>query len=352
MNRNRKGCIILAALMLLMAGCHQSPPAPTSSPATATPTAAPTPTPVPTPTPTPTPSPTPMPTPEPYAQFYADRETILYGENEWVYKSPELGLRIEKTYIDYMESWAFIAEIHTKDPDKFLRTGFAFHDPRISKRQKVYDIAVEHKAIFALNIDYFTDAANTKAGIVIRQGRVFRPKLLDNMMAVYPGGELVVYRKGDDVTPESLLAAGVVTTFSFGPPLLEDGQITPDVYTHGLKSLNPRSGLGMVEPGYYYGIIVDGRQRKISRGATLEEFARLFEELGCTVAYNFDGGQSTGMVFMGEVLNSHAEDNGGVKWAFHRNQPDILYIGTSEWVPLDDELFMHYLKTVSDYEFE
>ena len=110
MNRNRIGCILIAALVLLMAGCQPTPPAPTPSPApTATPTVAPTPTPVPTPTPTPPPAPTPMPTPEPYAQFYADRETILYGENEWVYKSPELGLRIEKTYIDYMESWAFIA---------------------------------------------------------------------------------------------------------------------------------------------------------------------------------------------------------------------------------------------------
>ncbi|NLG36706.1 MAG: hypothetical protein GX549_01730, partial [Clostridiales bacterium] len=246
---------------------------------------------------------------------------------------------------------AYIAEIHTKDPDKFLKTGFAFHNPKVPKERKIHEIAIEHKAVFSLNIDMFNEENNTKSGIIIRQGQVFRKKLLDNMLTIYPGGELVVYRKGDDVTPESLLAAGVVTTFSFGPPLLEDGQITPDTKTHSLRQKNPRSGLGMVEPGYYYGIIVDGRQ-KISRGATLGEFARLFEELGCTVAYNFDGGQSTGMTFMGEVLNSHAEDNGGVKWAFHRTQPDIFYVGISDWVPLDDELFLTYLDTVSDYEFE
>jgi len=296
--------------------------------------------------------PTPMPTPEPYCEFYADRETITYGDDVWDYKSPELGIHIEKVYYEYMESWAYVAEIHTKDPDRFLNTGFAYHKAGGPATRRIYEIAAEYKAVFALNIDYYTDPNNTKAGIIIRNGEVYRKSLLDNMMAVYPGGELKVYRKGDDITPDDLLAAGVTTTFSFGPILLEGGQLTPELTKHWLKQKNPRSGLGMVEPGFYYAVIVDGRQPNVSRGATLTEYAQLFSDLGCTVAYNFDGGQSTGMVFMGEILNTHSKDYNGTHWAIHRRQPDILYIGTSQWAPIDEDQFLSYLDTVHPYDFK
>ncbi len=168
-------------------------------------------------------------------------------------------------------------------------------------------------------------------------------------MAIYPGGVLKVFRKGDDITADKLLADGVTTTFSFGPILLEDGKPTRELTTHSLRQKNPRSGLGMVEPGFYYAILVDGRQPGISAGATLTEFAQLFLDRGCTVAYNFDGGQSTGMVFMGQILNSHKEDYGGTHWAFHRRQPDALYIGVSSWSPMGATQFLSYLEEVRSY---
>ncbi len=67
---NTKYVLILATVVLLLAGCVQATPSPTATPeptatATATPTRTPTPTATPTPTPTRTPRPTRTPTPTP-----------------------------------------------------------------------------------------------------------------------------------------------------------------------------------------------------------------------------------------------------------------------------------------------
>jgi hypothetical protein len=95
-----------------------------------------------------------MPTPEPYSEFYAAQETVFFGNGDWEYKSPRLGIRISKTYIESIESWTYIAEIHTKDPDFFIHTGFAYHLDGGPKTRVLAEIAAEYNAVFALNIDY------------------------------------------------------------------------------------------------------------------------------------------------------------------------------------------------------
>ena len=49
--------------------------------------------------------------------------------------------------------------------------------------------------------------------------------------------------------------------------------------------------------------MVDGRQTGYSRGMTLEELAQVFDDLGCTAAYNLDGGHSTFMTLNHQVVN-------------------------------------------------
>ena len=44
--------------------------------------------------------------------------------------------------------------------------------------------------------------------------------------------------------------------------------------------------------------MVDGRQAGYSSGLLIPELAQLFQDLGCTVAYNLDGGGSAVMTFM------------------------------------------------------
>ena len=52
------------------------------------------------------------------------------------------------------------------------------------------------------------------------------------------------------------------------------------------------------------------------------QLSQLFESLGCKAAYNFDGGQSSVMTFMGEVYNQPA--NGG------RSNSDLFYVAELE----------------------
>lgn len=63
---------------------------------------------------------------------------------------------------------------------------------------------------------------------------------------------------------------------------------------------------------------MDGRQSGYSRGLEIDRFAQLFADLGCTVAYNLDGGQSAVMTFNQQVYNQ--------PYLGGRNSGDILLI--------------------------
>ena len=89
-------------------------------------------------------------------------------------------------------------------------------------------------------------------------------------------------------------------------------------FNSSVTSVNPRSAVGYYEPGHYCFVVVDGRQKGYSKGMTMSELSQLFFDLGCTVAYNLDGGKSAEMVFMGETVSQPFE--GG------RSTSDILYI--------------------------
>jgi hypothetical protein len=65
---------------------------------------------------------------------------------------------------------------------------------------------------------------------------------------------------------------------------------------------HPRTGAGIRDNTLVL-VAVDGRHPGYSEGMTLDEFARLFVELGCHDAVNLDGGGSTTMVVRGETMN-------------------------------------------------
>ena len=53
-------------------------------------------------------------------------------------------------------------------------------------------------------------------------------------------------------------------------------------------------------------------------GVTLDEFAQIFDELGCTQAYNLDGGRSAEIVFNGKTYDK--------PYLGGRYSSDIVYI--------------------------
>lgn len=131
----------------------------------------------------------------------------------------------------------------------------------------------------------------------------------------------------NETTAQVLLKQGVQNALSFGPALVRDGKICTNLKKSHVYRNNPRSGIGMIEKGHYIGIVVQGRGFDKSRGVNLDEFARLFINHVCKIAYNLDGGQSTAMVFMGKALNNHTKSKKGTVF---RRVPEILMFGISK----------------------
>lgn len=65
---------------------------------------------------------------------------------------------------------------------------------------------------------------------------------------------------------------------------------------------HPRTAIGWNED-YFFLVEVDGRQRNLSVGMTLNELASFLIEIGCREAVNLDGGGSATLWYNGKVQN-------------------------------------------------
>ena len=202
---------------------------------------------------------------------------------------------------------AYVADVVVADP-RTVRGGFAENQFGTNIVENTSDIAEYYDAVFAINGDYY---GFRQSGIVIRNGVLFRDEGVRTGLAMYVDGHMAVY---DETTTsgEQLVADGVWNTLSFGPALLDGGQIVDgieevevdtNIGNHSIQGNQPRTGVGMTADGHLLFIAVDGRSRGYSRGVTMTEFAQMFQDLGATVAYNLDGGGSTTMYFDGELVN-------------------------------------------------
>lgn len=285
---------------------------------------APSPTP-PAPTQMPTPKPTPVSpttsTPDPWAGYFTSGAAWVTvadpDKGPWVYRDKTLSIRIEIRKLGSVPY--FRAEIYSRGALPF--GGFAYNDPKGSRKALPYLIARQNKAVLGITGDYVTNAGNAK-GVMIRQGKVYYDKQQAPTLAVMPNGELKAYEPGE-ITAKQLLAMGVKDSFAFGPILVKDGKVHKSVATHRLNAHNWRASIGMIEKGHYI-VIVN------PVGITLTQLAELFVDNKCSVAYNLDGGHSSTIVFMGEQLYKQApgDDKGE-----QRSLPDLLLIGVNKSVP-------------------
>lgn len=73
-----------------------------------------------------------------------------------------------------------------------------------------------------------------------------------------------------------------------------------------INNRHPRTGIGITQNGSILMLVTDGRQT-ISRGATLNEMARIMMDFGCTDAINLDGGGSSTLMVRDMVINSPSD---------------------------------------------
>jgi exopolysaccharide biosynthesis protein len=182
------------------------------------------------------------------------------------------------------------------------------------------DMAEKAGALLAVNGDYF---GIRNQGVVVRDGVLYRSTPYKDVLVMYRDGTMRTFPR-DGLEPADLKDPGVWQAWSFGPMLLSDGQ-PMTAFDSNVTALNPRTAIGCYEPGHYCFVVVDGRQPGYSVGMTMAQLSRLFFDLGCAVAYNLDGGQSSEMVFDGRLVNKPYR--GG------RYVSDIVYVARPEAAP-------------------
>jgi exopolysaccharide biosynthesis protein len=251
--------------------------------------------------------------------------TITY--DDWNYQSDAISISITE-YSSGSGNDAltyYVADVVVSDATQLSS---AFADNQFGTNIITYtsEIAADNNAIFAINGDYYGFRDD---GILIRNGVIYRDDPARTGLAFYLDGSMQVY---DEIqtSAEELLAAGVWNTLSFGPALLDDGAIVENLSTveidtnfgnHPIQGDQPRTGIGIIDNNHFVFIVVDGRSKGYSMGVSLDEFAEIFQQLGCTEAYNLDGGGSSTMYFLGRVVNNPLGKNK------ERGTSDILFIG-------------------------
>ena len=276
---------------------------------------------VPTPTPVPTPAPTSevrgfpymaVPSDKPaqteeitavgyFGNKYADKFTSgepIYTRNENGFTYVSKNINLTFTTVGAGKTVYHVADFYIRDISN-LSTAFAKDTFGKGQREKTPLIAQRAGALLAVNGDYY---GHGSSGIVIRNGTLYRDNQSGNdVCALFWDGTMRVYNPGR-ITGAQLIEQGAYQSWDFGPGYLdEDGQ-PKTAFNSSVGPANPRTVLGYYEPGHYCFVCVDGRS-DYSRGYTNTETSKLMASLGCKVAYNLDGGRTSVMTWMGNVVN-------------------------------------------------
>ena len=211
----------------------------------------------------------------------------------------------------------YLADIYVTSADE-IKTAFA--DGRYGKniRAGVDETAEENGAIIAISGDYY---GNSEDGVVIRNGVLYRNNPTNaDVCVLFSDGSMKTYSP-DDFDADKVISEGAWQAWTFGPALLDENGNIPDTFNTNsyIYGNNPRCAIGMISPGHYVFVVVDGRDKGYSRGVDLSELSAIMRDAGCICAYNLDGGNSSAMYFGDGFISSPS--GGG------RDISDIVYIG-------------------------
>ena len=216
----------------------------------------------------------------------------------------------------------YVADVVLSSADS-LKTAFAQNVYGRNVTDTSSSIAESVGAVLAINGDFY---GSQQAGYVIRNGVLYRSAAKKGAedLAIYADGSFAIVRE-DEITAQALLEGGAQNVLSFGPALLEDGEIAVSASDEVGRAMvsNPRTAIVVVDELHYLFVVSDGRTAE-SEGLSLYELAAFLQSRGTRTAYNLDGGGSSTMVFLGRVVN-HPTTNG--RSTKERSVSDIVYVG-------------------------
>lgn len=257
-----------------------------------------------------------------FAEHFTDE--VVVTENS--YTSPYVSVTIT-TYVDpvYQRQVRWhMADIYVASLDNFA-TALAHDACAYYDSQNMLEMMEEKNAVFAVGGDSClrqTPCFTVRNGIIYNDG----PPTADVCILCSDGTMEILNSEEMDV--EELLARtgdkAICQSWHFGPSLLDaEGHALSKFKGAAHSSANimfdhPRAGIGYYEPGHYCAIVVEGRIPE-SEGVDVGDFAKMFERMGCVLAYNLDGGRTSQIAFNGRYFNKPSNGTPG-------EQNDIIFV--------------------------
>ena len=273
---------------------------------------------------------------------------VVFKEYEH-YSDPDIYINITTHRDEEDTTTYYVADIRLKSLS-YLRAALAHDTFGENVEERTSDICKRKKGILAINGDYY---GAQEAGYVLRNGEILRntisksesfgnkdhPRKNPEDLAIYRDGTFEIFNE-HDYPLEEIAAKGAWQVFSFGPGLIENGQIAvaenEEVETALSGGRNQRTAIGIIAPLHYVFVVNNGRLTD-EKGFSLYKLATIMSDLHCYNAYNFDGGGSSTMYLddgtgnankLGHLVNKPTQNvygsTGEIK---QREVSDIVYIG-------------------------
>ena len=252
-------------------------------------------------------------------------DASLYSES--TYEDDTIRVRIEEQSMDDGTKM-FVARIQISDPSQ-IRTGVANPEKLGSSKTKtVGTMAKTFNAVIAINGDNYVDKPE-KTTFEYRMTQKIRSKSnkTKDILVIDDQGDfhLFVKSKGIKEFPKELKDSGrtLVNAFTFGPALVKDGELLTldDNYGYNPHGREPRAAIGQTGPLSYVLVIIQAQDRDGKTGMSQGKLAEFMYGLGCTQAFNLDGGNSAEIVFGSRSIK-------GMPSGDERTLSDIIYFAS------------------------
>lgn len=234
------------------------------------------------------------------------------GYTESTYHDDSLDIRLESG--EYRTVKYHVAYIQVKSPTQ-LRTAIAGR-PNENVAALPTQMGKANKAVLVLNGEYYVQ--RSRDIFIWRQGQEFRnqPDPVKDVLIIDEQGDFHLFtseEKEREIADYRANGGTIVNAFSFGPALVIDGEkaaLRKDYYFKP-KERTGRSAVCQMDTLSYAFLYCPA--------ATQQELCDIAASLNARQAYNLDGGNSSVLVFNGEMV-------GGKRKNTEREQSDILYV--------------------------
>ena len=244
------------------------------------------------------------------------------------YRDHKLGETVRTNY--------WVIRIQITDPSQ-IRTGLS----RNGKARERDNWWISHVSpILAINGDGFGDNFNGCGRHIVRQGVLFKHNAMANndgfdgfdALIIDDSGDFHIIRRSKEADFNAF-EGNIINCFSFGPALIVDGEIVPDLTDnvryrkmYGAEIEARRICIAQTGPLSYMIVQSDGPDDPDHTGLWITDFAELVASFGdVQCAYNLDGGSSVRILFHGASIDSPYPNTKSQK----RGNGDMIYFASA-----------------------